>query len=72
VISDIGGAREVLTDERAGRVVARDPEAIAAAVRELLASPPDPLVVRQAAEGFTWERNAAELREHLRAVAGRG
>ena len=72
VISDIGGAREVLTDERAGRFVARDPEAIAAAVRELLASPPDPLVVRQAAEGFTWERNAAELWEHLRAVAGRG
>jgi glycosyltransferase involved in cell wall biosynthesis len=65
VISDIGGAREVLTDEGAGRIVGREPEAIAAAVRDLLANPPDPLVVRKTAERFTWDRNATELREHL-------
>jgi glycosyltransferase involved in cell wall biosynthesis len=65
VITDIGGAREVLTDGSAGRIVAREPAAIAAAVRDLLASPPEPEVVRRAAERFSWERNAAELRDHL-------
>jgi glycosyltransferase involved in cell wall biosynthesis len=45
--------------------VARDPDAIAKAVRELLADPPDPTEVRKAAERFSWDRNAAELRDHL-------
>jgi glycosyltransferase involved in cell wall biosynthesis len=71
VISDVGGAREVLTDASAGRIVAREPDAIAAAVRDLLASPPHPQAVRRAAERFTWERNSLELRAHLREVAGR-
>jgi glycosyltransferase involved in cell wall biosynthesis len=70
VISDVGGARELLRDERAGRIVAREPEAIAAAVRQLLASPPDPASVRAAAEPFTWERNAAALRGHLAGLVG--
>jgi glycosyltransferase involved in cell wall biosynthesis len=65
VITDIGGAREVLSDASAGRIVAREPDAIAAAVRDLLAGPPDPQVVRRTAERFSWVRNAAELREHL-------
>jgi glycosyltransferase involved in cell wall biosynthesis len=69
VISDVGGARELLRDESAGRIAARHPDAIAAAVQALLASPPDPMVVRAAAEPFTWERNAAALREHLAAIA---
>ncbi|HEX8442870.1 MAG TPA: glycosyltransferase [Allosphingosinicella sp.] len=70
VISDVGGAGEVLSDESAGRIVAGEPDAIAAAVRDLLAAVPDPRAVRRSAERFTWERNAAELREHLRAIAG--
>ncbi len=65
VISDVGGARELLRDEAAGRIVAREPVSIAAAVRDLLASPPDPERVRAAAAPFTWERNTAALREHL-------
>jgi glycosyltransferase involved in cell wall biosynthesis len=69
VISDVGGARELLRDESAGRIAARHPDAIAAAVQALLASPPDPMVVRAAAEPFTWERNAAALHEHLAAIA---
>jgi glycosyltransferase involved in cell wall biosynthesis len=68
VITDVGGARELLKDESAGRIVPRDPGAIAAAVRELLASPPDPMTVRRAAEPFTWERNSAALRDHLSAL----
>jgi glycosyltransferase involved in cell wall biosynthesis len=65
VTSDVGGAREVIDRPEAGRLVARDPEAIATAVRELLAAPPDRAMTRRAAERFSWERNAAELRDHL-------
>jgi len=65
VTSDVGGAREVIDRPDAGRLVARDPVAIAAAVRELLAAPPERAAVRAAAEKFSWARNAAELRDHL-------
>jgi glycosyltransferase involved in cell wall biosynthesis len=65
LIADVGGAREVLDRPEAGRLVARDSGAIAAAAREMLASPPDPAAVRRSAERFSWERNGAELHEHL-------
>lgn len=68
VIGDVGGARELVDRPAAGRLVARDPEAIAAAVAELLARPPDPHAVRAAAERFTWEANTAALVDHLRAI----
>jgi glycosyltransferase involved in cell wall biosynthesis len=69
VTSDVGGARETIDRPEAGRLAARDPAAIAAAVRELLAAPPDPAAVREAAAKFSWARNAAELRDHLFSVA---
>jgi glycosyltransferase involved in cell wall biosynthesis len=65
VLSDVGGARELVDRPAAGHIVAREPAAIAAAVRELLASPPDPLAVRATAERFTWAANALALRAHL-------
>ncbi|MEA3031746.1 MAG: teichuronic acid biosynthesis glycosyltransferase TuaC [Sphingomonadales bacterium] len=65
VTSDVGGAREVIDRPEAGRLVPRDADAIAQAVNALLAAPPDPAAVRAAAERFSWERNAAELRGHL-------
>jgi glycosyltransferase involved in cell wall biosynthesis len=65
VTSDVGGAREVIEGPEAGRLVPRDPQSIAAAIREILADPPDPLRVRRAAERFSWERNGAELAAHL-------
>jgi glycosyltransferase involved in cell wall biosynthesis len=65
VVSDVGGAREVVDGPDAGRLVAREPLAIAEAVRALLADPPEQAAVRQAAERFSWDRNARELREHL-------
>lgn len=70
LIADVGGAREVLDRPEAGRLVARDPEAIAAAARAMLADPPDPAAVRRSAERFSWERNARELHEHLAVAAG--
>lgn len=65
VIADSGGAREVIDRAAAGRIVARTPEAIAAAVRELLDSPPPQMEVRAAAERFTWAANTASLYEYL-------
>jgi teichuronic acid biosynthesis glycosyltransferase TuaC len=68
VISDVGGAREVVHGPEAGRIVPREPHAIAAALREILADPPPQPAVRKAAERFSWERNARELRDHLAAL----
>jgi glycosyltransferase involved in cell wall biosynthesis len=70
LIADVGGAREVVDRPEAGRLVAREAGAIAAAAREMLASPPDRAAVRRSAERFSWERNGAELHEHLAALVG--
>jgi len=71
VLSEVGGARELVDRPAAGRIVAREPGAIAAAVRELLAAPPDPAAVRATAARFTWEANAAALRAHLAGIVRR-
>jgi len=65
VITDAGGAREVVTSAGAGRIVAREPAAFAAAIDDLLRSPPPRDEVRKAAAGFTWPANAAALHAHL-------
>jgi glycosyltransferase involved in cell wall biosynthesis len=65
VIPDAGGAREVVTDPAAGRVVARTPAAFAAALRPLLADPPARGDTRRHAERFTWAANTAALYDHL-------
>lgn len=61
VIPDIGGAREVVADASAGRIARREPEAIALAVRELLAMPVAQAAVAANAARFSWDANAAEL-----------
>ncbi|HTU10216.1 MAG TPA: glycosyltransferase [Allosphingosinicella sp.] len=70
VTTDVGGAREVIDRPAAGRLVPRDPAAIAAAVNDLLAEPPTQEAAREGALRFSWEKNGAELEAHLRAVAG--
>ena len=65
VITDVGGAREVVDRPAAGRIVAREPAAIAAAIGALLAEPPSPEAVREAALRFTWEANSQALYAHL-------
>lgn len=69
VIPDVGGARQVVDRPEAGRIVAREPRAIAHAVLDILAAPPSPHAVRRAAERFSWDQNAAELHTHLESVA---
>jgi glycosyltransferase involved in cell wall biosynthesis len=70
VIADAGGAREVVTTPAAGRVVARDPVAIAAAVEEILADPPAPEAVAATVARFSWEANAAALAAHYEGIVG--
>lgn len=69
VVPDVGGAREVLDRPEAGRIAARDPAAIAAAVTALLSAPPEPESVRAAAARFSWKANGAALHAHLAGVA---
>lgn len=72
VISDAGGAAELVTSPTAGRIVPRDPEAIAAAISDILAAPPLPAAVAASLAGrFNWDRNGRELADHLRRCAGR-
>ena len=72
VISDAGGAAELVTSHVAGRIAARSPEAIAQAVQAILANPPAPSDVTATLAGrFDWNRNGCELADHLRRCAGR-
>lgn len=61
VISDAGGARELVTGPEAGYVVPRDIESIAAALRRLFADPPARERVAATVERFGWPAHAAEL-----------
>lgn len=69
VISDVGGARELLDRPEAGQIVAREPEAIAAAIRAILDNPPPQEQVREAALRFTWAANGDALLAHLQGIA---
>ena len=56
VANDIGGASEIITSPDAGRLMsARTPEALAAAIEDLRASPPDRKATRAWAENFSWK-----------------
>jgi glycosyltransferase involved in cell wall biosynthesis len=71
VIADVGGARELVDRPAAGRIVERTPAAIAGAIRDLLADPPDRAATRATAERFTWDTNAEALEAHLSALVER-
>jgi glycosyltransferase involved in cell wall biosynthesis len=67
-----GGAHEAIDRPEAGRIVTREPKALAAALNEIFADPPAQEAVRRCiADRFSWEKNAAELEAHLRRVAAR-
>ncbi|WP_313441301.1 glycosyltransferase [Novosphingobium sp.] len=61
VVPDIGGAREVVQDPSAGRIAERTPEAIAAAVSDILADPPSQSDVSAHVSRFSWGVNAQNL-----------
>jgi glycosyltransferase involved in cell wall biosynthesis len=70
VISEAGGARELVDRPEAGRIVAREPGSIREAIAALLADPPAPAAAREAALRFTWSANGDALAAHLRECAG--
>lgn len=71
VIPPIGGAREVVCDASAGRIADRTPEAIAAALRGLLADPPAQSDVAANAARFSWKANGQALAAFWREIATR-
>ena len=71
VIPDIGGAREVVSSPSAGRIAERSPAAIADALKDLLANPPESAAVAASAARFSWDANAAQLSAFFHTLAGR-
>ena len=73
VVTRAGGAREVVPDPEAGRVVdPADPGAIAAALLAVLDDPPSPDACRRAAEPHSLERQAERVAAILRDAASGG
>ena len=68
VITDAGGAREVVTDRAAGLIVEHSAEAIAGGVRAILADPPDRRATVAMAERFSWQGNAEALARHYERI----
>lgn len=70
VTSDVGGARELIVNDTAGRLVERNPEAVAAGINAILNDPPARDDVAALTEQFSWEANAAALADHYERLVG--
>jgi glycosyltransferase involved in cell wall biosynthesis len=66
VITDSGGAREVISGPAAGRIAERNADAIARGVQEILASPVERDSVARTVADYSWEANGAALIAHWR------
>lgn len=64
VTTDVGGARELISSETAGRLVERNASAVAAGINAVLNNPPDRQAVAALTEHFSWDANAAALAAH--------
>lgn len=71
VISDAGGAREVVTTRDAGLIVERTPQAITHGIEAVLADPPKRAATAAMADRFDWKINAAVLAEYYGSIARR-
>jgi glycosyltransferase involved in cell wall biosynthesis len=70
VTCDVGGARELITCDTAGRLAERNSQAVAAAVNAILNAPPPREAVAALVEEFSWDANAAALAAHYERVLG--
>ena len=68
VITDVGGAREVVDRPAAGRLVERTADAVRAGIADVLAHPSSQAEVAKAAAKFRWERNTEMLHAHLKGL----
>lgn len=64
VTCDVGGARELIASDTAGRLVERNAAAVAAGINAVLNNPPPREAVAALTEHFSWEANAAALAAH--------
>ncbi len=71
VISDAGGAREVVTSRAAGAIVERTTQAITHGIETLLSNPPARADTAAMAERFDWKVNGAQLAEYYSGLAKR-
>lgn len=70
VTTDVGGARELISCDTAGRLVDRNRQAVAAGINAVLNAPPRREEVAALTEGFSWEANAAALAAHYERLVG--
>jgi glycosyltransferase involved in cell wall biosynthesis len=63
VITDVGGASELVTSPSAGQLVERSADAVAQGIAAVLADPPAQADVAANADRFSWDRNAENLVE---------
>jgi teichuronic acid biosynthesis glycosyltransferase TuaC len=68
VISDVGGAREVLDRPEAGVLATPDPASVADAIQQVLARDADRHAVAATVGRFSWEANTKALFDHLSAL----
>lgn len=71
VICPAGGAAEVISNPKIGKIVDRHPQALAAAIQNILEDPPSAADCRAIARQFSWSRNASALRDYLLLLAGK-
>jgi len=69
VITDVGGARELVHSASAGLLVGRNAPAIAAGICALLAAPPAQDAVAATVARFSWSEKAADLARYYRTIA---
>lgn len=69
VISEAGGARELIKSDVAGRVVDQNSQAIVDAIRSILHAPPVQQEVRKSVSHFSWQNNGDQLQALFRKIA---
>jgi teichuronic acid biosynthesis glycosyltransferase TuaC len=72
IISEAGGARELVTSGSAGRVVDQTAEAIVEAAKAILSQRPAQELVRSSVSRFSWKNNGDQLLSILNEAANRG
>lgn len=70
VITDAGGAHEVVADTPAGVIVARTTDAITRGISDVLARPVDRKATADMAERFDWKVNGRKLGEYFDRLVG--
>lgn len=69
VTTDVGGVRELVTSPDAGVLVARNAQAVADGIRQVLANPIPPERVAAVVAQFDWREHAARLADYYDQVA---